>query len=149
MINRVCVRNHYFTALVCAITIIMLAACSANNCFFDDSPPSAKHIPVYPNAASIREEAVGNVHRTVFTTADGGTNVLDYYKSILVPEGWAMYPVPSQSTPAVSNIQNMEDAVFSWRSNDNSYGYKFLVRISLRVSDGITVTTEMGLDPGR
>src|SRR5690349_6178944 len=103
MINRIYVRSYQLTSLLCAIAIVVLSACSANNSFSDDSPPSAKHIPAYPNAVSIKEEAVGNVHRTVFTTADGGTNVLDYYKSILVPEGWAMYPIPSQSTPTVSN----------------------------------------------
>ena len=149
MINMIYLRNRCFASLVCAITITMLSACSASNGFSEDPPPSAQHIPVYPNAESMRETVDGNVHTTIFTTTDDRTNVLNSYKSILLPEGWVMYPIPSNATPTISNARNVEDAVFSWRSNDNSYGYRLFVRISSGVSGVVTVTTEMGLDPGR
>ncbi|HST04560.1 MAG TPA: hypothetical protein VLQ48_07480 [Chloroflexia bacterium] len=95
--------------LLVPITVILLIAAYLSLVFggliFNlaprSSPPSAHYIPIFPNATQLHQDytSISNVKSADFQTSASPKTIQNYYKNILLKEGWTIDTVRTPDTP--------------------------------------------------
>jgi len=91
-------RKQHVISLVAVplVLIMLLPACSLTRWGPGDTYslplPSTQNPPIYPNAQDVSISTNSVEKRITFETSAESAKVLDYYKSLLLKEGWIFVP---------------------------------------------------------
>lgn len=69
------------------VLLILTAGCSSGSASYKAPLPSTVNPPIYPGAQNIRRDQPPN-EVIIFETSDEPDEVLEYYKDIVLKEGW-------------------------------------------------------------
>ncbi|HKP54548.1 MAG TPA: hypothetical protein VJ183_18075 [Chloroflexia bacterium] len=69
------------------VLLILITGCSSRGASYKAPLPSTVNPPIYPGAQNIRRDRPPN-EVIIFETSDKPDEVLEYYKDIVLKEGW-------------------------------------------------------------
>jgi hypothetical protein len=93
-------------------------------------PPSTQHIPIYPNATQLHQDytSITNVKRVDFQTSASPQTIQNYYKGILLKQGWTLDSIGRPATPDslyFSYVVQYQQYDGGFSFHTVSYGYAF------------------------
>lgn len=106
-------------------------------------PPSALNAPIYPGATHIISDTAStvNVKYYEFQTYNKPNAILQYYKDVLIKDGWEERDMPSGWAAHAAS--------FRWRHPNGTVFYSLLLDAPIRSTDNIThVTIKLEVEPG-
>ena len=85
-------------------------------------PPSTQYIPAYPNATHLHQDytSIANVKVLDFQTSAYPQTIQDYYKGILLKDGWEIDTVPVPATP--------DSLYFSYLQHGNGFDFDLVIQ---------------------
>jgi hypothetical protein len=85
-------------------------------------PPSTQYIPAYPNATHLDQDytSITNVKVLDFQTSANPQTIQDYYKGILLKDGWNIDTVSVPATP--------DSLYFSYTQHDAGFSFALIIQ---------------------
>jgi hypothetical protein len=111
---------------VLGTVLLIVSGCSFSGQTRTPSPPlSAQQPPIYPNANNVKVDNTSaiNVKRASFQTSDSSSEVQNYYRGVLLNDGWKVDAVSKPATP--------DSLYLSWGGPGlGGYGMDIVIRSS-------------------
>src|SRR4051794_34140739 len=119
-------HRHFLVAFSLALAVL-LAGCSAHLGPSPKAavPPSITNPPIYPGAQNIKRERPLNEFgpRITFETTDTLSTVNDYYRNLLLKEGWTPSSVQAPNNLYFSQYDGTAEYRFEAKFEETSLGH--------------------------